>query len=283
VTLRISAASWIRPALALDFGATVRGDVASALRLGLSSAAWEGPDAWEPWYGLRASERPRPATGTPRGDGGWVLAEHGPAEEAAGVLRSRLDRQVHGFEGAPRPGSAVEVRWRKKPSIVAWVLGRSEGVVASPGPLAYDALRCGLAVHGPDGQPLAGEETPWSDETSGWTFAPVHVVSPLMQRSAALWPAIVERLLHIQQGGHAIAPLMSPQLVAQVRDHHAEGQSRHPSKVELFQRRTRKLFRDPEAFLHDSHYRPLRALGRVMSAETSRCPRQSAGRWVRRT
>lgn len=148
-TLRVEPASRIEPMVTLLWGghAPSEDEAQRAARVGLSSAVFgSGPRGYE-W-----SRAGRPLTGVPRvglpdPKRPWVLvAPHARMEHAAVVAATGLtDPQLH-YLGAPDTLDAGSVWWFPTPSTLLSLMGRVHAVVASQGPLAWDAIRLGVPV-----------------------------------------------------------------------------------------------------------------------------------------
>lgn len=145
--LEVGSASRIRAAAyACYVDAPLHGSLSAASALGLSEYAYFGRDSFEP-YRVLGAPLPAPFPG-PQPDFArpWVVLEGIAPATASGHLSAVAlrDVQLHTLVpgSAPFAGlSADVVRWLDFPATTASVLGRSYAVIASDGPLLWDAIR----------------------------------------------------------------------------------------------------------------------------------------------
>jgi hypothetical protein len=164
--LRIEPGSRLEPVLTLLWGARppVEADILQReARLGLSSAILgRGPSGYE-WSGRTRPLPERVCVGSPDPNRPWVLvAPHARVDCTAVAAASGLmDPQLHYLKPRPDSTASEPVWWLPTRNVLLSLLGRVHAVVASQGPLAWDAARIGVPVIEPEpvrALPAAGVE-----------------------------------------------------------------------------------------------------------------------------
>ncbi len=152
--LRIEPGSRLEPVLTLLWGGykAPAAEVQRSARVGLSAAVLNrGPTGYE-WSGRARPLPSRSRFGFPDESRPWVLvAPHARvSRDRIAALTGLSDPQLHYL--SPRPAAIVagSVCWLPTRHVLLSLLGRVHAVVASQGPLAWDAARLGVPVFEPE-------------------------------------------------------------------------------------------------------------------------------------
>lgn len=253
-TIRLGLGSVVRPSVTVRFAAPYRpAAVEAAVRLALTSAAWDAFGDVEVWRDLSAPLAPIPRWGRPDWSRPWVVALGG----GPGCLAqpSLAGGQLHVI-GGWRPPPRDAVWWPSWPGAAAAVLGRAAWVVGDHDPLTFDALRAQIPVGGPD-EGASGGFSLRDDALAG-------LVPPSLLAEPRLWRHVATMARELQTTGNLPAPLMTPAWVGLGRQRIRDQLAAPPNGWERLRRRHDKLRRDPRAFLADSRFGSLRALGRLV-------------------
>lgn len=148
--LRICPASRALPVISVLLEDDVaREDDQVSCELGLTELVWHDERDWELWrHRTRPLSRWR-CVGTPDSSRPWVLVEPGLELDAQAIEEQTglLSPQLHSIAGLPlskRRGDGV--RWFVPWANLLPLLGHVDCVVASDGPLAWDARRAGVPL-----------------------------------------------------------------------------------------------------------------------------------------
>lgn len=245
IVIRLS--SLVRPSVVVHFSEPYIGEAARAADvLGLTIAAWDSLGTREPWRDLSAPLDTLPHLGRPQPNRPWALAlEPTPTDGA----------QLHILGALPGRVDGEAVWWPRLSHVAAPLLGHASVVLAQETPLAYDAVRSGVALRGGGD----GHDLPLG------TLA--GLIPPSLLQDPTLWEFVAEQARGLREGDHMPVPLFTPRWVAHGRDRIRACADAPPSSMALARRRLAKLRRDPVAFFSDSKHAPIRALG---SADTVR-------------
>jgi hypothetical protein len=240
--LAIEPGSRLEPVLALLWGAHRSLDVEMLrreARLGLSAAILgSGPSGYE-WSGRARPLPKRACMGIPDPRRPWVLvAPHARVDSAMVSARTGLsDPQLH-FLGPRRDLTASSpVWWLPTRSVLLSLLGRVHAVVASQGPLAWDAARIGVPVIEPEpvrALPAAGVERRLASLVPG-----------MLVHDDAFWAAIGSQL------AEGINPAAWGTTAWTLRARHSAVPP-SPLSTSTWQRKLLKFRRDPARFWADS-------------------------------
>ncbi len=244
-TLSLRRASLIGEAVSvLHSGSGGTADVCS-VRLGRSIVAWQHPSEVEAWSRLH---RPLPIArwGRPDRSRPWVLV--GPDawayRESVGAFATDAGLQLHTM--GQRGWGRDAVVWWPTSRALGSLLGRVSIVVASPGPLAWDALRAGCEVVAPG--PLDLHTERWARQRLA------HLVPHPLSRSERFW----DRLLHDCAAGVPSRPWGTSHWIREAIDlNEAELRELTP-RWRRARQKLRKLRKDPVAFGLDSRWAFLR-------------------------
>jgi hypothetical protein len=243
--LRIESASVVRPVLTVLWGDEPMSEaVAGDVRMALSREIWTDDAAPEAWR-ITAAPLPERARlfGAPDPRRPWVLVAPGSRVSPAQVaqLTGSPNAQLHfvGLASATREDGAV--CWLPRRSVLCALLGNVEAVLASPGPLAWDAERAGVPVF--QVSPEAGVPAELVARRLTRTVPTALVGDPLF------WQRLATDVLgdpdSMQWG--TVAWLLRAR--EQTKEHRRDS---HPSKLANAKRKLRKLRRDPAGFWADS-------------------------------
>jgi hypothetical protein len=153
--LRIEPGSRLEPVLTLLWGAhrPVEPEMLRReARLGLSAAILSGGPSGYEWSGRARPLPSRACIGTPDPERPWVLvAPHAQVDGATVAAATGLtDPQLHYLTPRQISMESSPVCWLPTRSVLLSLLGRVHAVVASQGPLAWDAARIGVPVIEPE-------------------------------------------------------------------------------------------------------------------------------------
>ncbi len=241
--LRIEPGSRLEPVLTLLWGAhpPLEADALQReVRLGLSAAILgRGPLGYE-WSGRAQPLPDRACIGSPDPGRPWVLvAPHARIDSASiAAVTGLSDPQLHYLKPRPDSTASAPVWWLPTRNVLLSLLGRVHAVVASQGPLAWDAARIGVPVIEPEpvrALPAAGVERRLSCMVPG-----------RLAEDNTFWYAI----------GNQLADGIRPEdwgttaWTLQARDSFPASQ--WPLAASAWQRKLLKLRRDPSGFWADS-------------------------------
>jgi hypothetical protein len=235
--VRLEPGSLIHPLLAMVWSEEPARALDVDCELALSPAIYADVEGWDSWRQNRLPLPPGAHRGRPDTSRPWVLLEQPqPALrsvlEAAGLEHA----QIHALDlrsPSPRRG---DVTWPPTRRVVASLLGHVDAVVAAPGPLAWDAVRCGARLLT---LPARGER-PALDRRLASVVPATLGASPAFWRSVAL--ALLDGVEPTEWGTRA--------WMLRAREPSRDGTQ--PARGQRLLKRLMKLRRDPAAFWEDS-------------------------------